>query len=106
MHIIPERGDLPDAHYILRRVGMTTSNGMGVGPIAAGPIVEFLAATGRSASPYEIDAALLASGAYFDEHQRSDGKSTDAPWDWPKSQRDLEVFGKAQERVIRALMGE
>ena len=85
---------------------MTISNGMGVGPITAGPIVDFLAATGGSASPYEIDAALLASDAYVDEHHRSNGKSTDAPWDWPKSKRDLEIFGKAQERAITALMEE
>ena len=31
-------------------------------------------------------------------------KSTDAPWDWPKTARDLEILGGEQEKAMQAIM--
>jgi len=78
---------------------------MGVG-LSSRPIAEFLAAT-ADLRPYEIDAALLASGAYFDEYTTVGRQKADSARGLAESrQRGSEVFGKAQERVITALMGE
>ncbi|MBQ0802987.1 MAG: hypothetical protein KBT76_14745 [Sulfitobacter litoralis] len=79
---------------------------MGIAPITATDLRSNLEVTGGAISPYEADAALLASLAYVSEHHRSSGKSTDAPFDWPKSQRDLEIFNEAQAKAIAQLMGE
>jgi len=103
-HILPEQGDLFDAANILRRVGMFTSRGEGsLVAIAAGQIAEFVAATCGLISPYEVDAALLASDAYVGEYHRSNNRSTDAPWDWPKSKRDLEIFDAHLARALKAI---
>jgi len=79
---------------------------MGIAPIAAGPIIDFLSATGAVVPPYELDAALLASDAYVIEYRRSNGNSTDAPFDWPKSKRDLEIFGEIEAKTIDSMMRE
>ena len=105
-HILPEQGGLFDAAYVLRRVGLFTSRGEGsVVPISAGQIAEFVAATCGLISPYELDAALLASDAYVGEYHRSNNRSTDAPWDWPKSKRDLEIFDASTARAVKAVTG-
>lgn len=104
LHILPDAGDLPNAHEILARVGLNASGEMSIKPIAAGPILDFLIGTGRTIAPRELDAALLASDAYVGEYHRSNGKSTDAPWDWPKIERDLEILGDQAEDVMRAIM--
>jgi len=106
-HILPEQGDLFDAANILRRVGMFTSRGEGsVVAISAGQIAEFVAATCGLISPYEVDVALLASDAYVGEYHRSNNRSTDAPWDWPKSKRDLEIFDAQTTKALKVITGE
>jgi hypothetical protein len=104
-HVFPPVGDLEDARHILRRLGNFRPVEMGVESITAGPIMEFLTGTGVSVSPFELDAALLASDAYVAEYRRSNGKSTDAPFDWPKSKRDLEIFDAIQSKAVSLLMG-
>lgn len=78
---------------------------MGVEPITAGPIMDFLTGTGVAVSPYELDAALLASDAYVAEQRRSNGKSTDAPYNWPKSKRDVEIFDAIESKAVALIMG-
>lgn len=95
-----------DAQHILSRVGLYAPQGMDIGPIEAGPIMDYLTGTGGISSPYELDVALMASTAYVAEYRRSNGKSTDAPWDWPKTERDLAIFDKQQEQAMKSMMGE
>lgn len=68
--------------------------------------MDYLIGTGGISSPFELDVALQASTAYVAEYRRSNGKSTDAPWDWPKTERDLAIFDKQQERAMKAMMGD
>ena len=103
---MPNWGELIDAQQILSRVGLYGPQGMDIGPIQAGPVMDYLTGTGGISSPYELEVALVASAAYVAEYRRSNGKSTDAPWEWPKTERDLAIFEKVQERAIAALMGE
>ena len=106
-HILPEQGDLFDAAYILQRVGFYAPMGMGgILPIRAGQIADFVAATCGLISPIEVDAALLASDAYVGEYHRSNNRSTDAPWDWPKSKRDLEIFDAQTTKALKVITGE
>jgi hypothetical protein len=106
-HILPEQGDLQDANLLLARVGLYSQSGMGgIAPIQAGQIAEFVAATCGLISPYEVDAALLASDAYVGEYHRSNNRSTDAPWDWPKSKRDLEIFEAQTAKAMKVITGE
>lgn len=74
--------------------------------IKAGQIIDFVAATGSQISPFEVDAALLASDAYVSEYGRSNHKSTDSPWDWPKSSRDFEIFEAASAKIIEVITGQ
>ena len=106
MHILPNQGDLTDASYVLRRVGLFAPMGDGgMIPINAGQIAEFVNSTWGLISPYQLDAALLASDAYVDEYHRSKNKSTDAPWNWPKSVRDLQILDAEAARAIKAVAG-
>lgn len=77
----------------------------GMTSISAGMVLDFAHATLSEFAPSEVDAALLASDAYVYENRRSDGKSTDAPWDWPKSERDLEILEAQADKVMDAMMG-
>jgi len=79
---------------------------MDIGPIQAGPVMDYLTATGGISSPYELDVALMASAAYVAEYRRSNSTSTDAPWDWPKTECDLAIFDRQQERAMRSMMGD
>lgn len=78
---------------------------MGIVATSAGQLREYLEVTGGTISPYEAKAMLDACAAYVSEHHRSDAKSTDAPWDWPKSKRDLEIFSRIQEHEMDKMMG-
>jgi len=105
-HILPDRSGLHDAAYILQRVGFCAPMEMGGRQgISAGQIMDFVAATCGLMSPYEVDAALIASNAYVAEYGRSNNRSTDAPWDWPKSKRDLEIFEVATAKAIKTIVG-
>jgi hypothetical protein len=53
-----------------------------------------------------VDAALIASNAYVAEYGRSNNRSTDAPWDWPKSKRDLEIFDAQTTKALKVITGE
>lgn len=77
----------------------------GTEPLDAGSILNFLTATDYPVSPYELDAALLASSAYVYEYRRSNDKSTDAPWDWPKTERDIEILNAQADKAMDAIMG-
>jgi len=65
---------------------MTTATVWAFGPITAGPYRR-VSRSDRQICVTLRDQTrpLLASGAYFDEHQRADGKATDAPWDMGRS---------------------
>ena len=96
-----------DAAHVLHRVGLFAMRGEGsVVAITAGQIADFVAATCGLISPYEVDAALLASDAYVGEYHRSNNRSTDAPWDWPKSKRDLEIFDAQTAKALKVITGE
>jgi len=78
---------------------------MGIEALSAGFVRDHVVYTGGLISPYEIDAALMASNAYVGEYHRSNGKSTDAPWDWPKTARDREILGLQHEKAMAAITG-
>lgn len=80
------------------------SNGMGVQPISAGAMRDHLEVTGMVITPWEASCALQASRAFVDEFHLSNGRTSDPPWDWPKSKRDLEIFDKQQQDMIDRLM--
>lgn len=106
-HILPEQGDLQDANLLLARVGLYSQSGMGgIAPIQAGQIMDFVAATCGLASPYQVDAALMASDAYVNEYNNSNHRSTDAPWDWPKTARDLEIIEAQNAKALRVVIGD
>lgn len=95
-----------DARHILHRLGYFIPSPMGgMTSISAGMVLDFAHATLSEFSPSEVDAALLASDAYVYENRRSDGKSTDAPWDWPKTARDLEILEAQADKAMDAMMG-
>lgn len=105
-HILPDQGELWDANYILQRLGLFVPSPMGgMTSLSAGMVLDFAQATLSEFAPSEVDAALLASDAYVYENRRSDGQSTDAPWDWPKSDRDREILETQTDKAIEAIMG-
>ena len=104
-HILPPSGDFHDALLILFEVGFFLNTGEGIRPITGADVLSHLTATDALASPYEVGAALTASRAYVNEHHKSKGKSTDAPWDWPKTERDTQILNEIIERDFERAMG-
>lgn len=87
-------------------MGWIIASDLGRSGISAGQIKDYLEVTGRTLTPFEAGAVLSASRAFCAEIDRSLSKSTDAPWNWPKSARDLEIFAEQEEKLISRLMGD
>jgi len=113
-HVLPSPGDLPDAHFILAEIGFFQNTGEGIRPITGADgirpitgadVLSHLTATDALASPYEVRAALTASRAYVNEHHRSKQQSTDAPFDWPKTEQDIKILNEIAEREFERAMG-
>ena len=96
---------MPDAHFILSEVGFFQNTGEGIRPISGADVLSHLTATDALASPFEVGAALTASRAYVNEHHRSKHQSTDAPFDWPKTERDIQILNEIIEREFERAMG-
>lgn len=104
-HVLPPSGDLTDALLILFEVGFSQNTGEGIRPITGADVLSHLTATDALASPFEVGAALTASRAYVNEHHRSKQQSTDAPFDWPKTERDIQILNEIAEREFERAMG-
>ena len=91
---------------LLHSVGFFKASGDGVRPIDGADILAHVTATDLLVCPAGVSAAIAASRLYVNEQNRSRGNSTDAPWDWPKSARDMEIINAGQERVMKAMMGD
>ena len=86
-------------------VDFCSASGEGLRAVSGADVLGHLAATGGVASPAQVAAALKASQAYVSEFYRSNGKSTDAPWDWPKTDDDIKIINADQERALKRMMG-
>ena len=90
---------------ILFEVGFFQNTGEGIRPITGADVLSPLAATDALASPCEVGAALTAWRDYVNEHLRSKQQSTDAPFDWPKTERDIQILNEIAEREFERAMG-